>query len=109
MSVFIECLEENPSNVNGQSSQQIIPPCLQSIVDSINSTREAKIMENDCTVPANNPLHELFNKTRNELDDIDTLICRNYQIGLDLLVSDSDSCDSEMEAGAAQIEAELFQ
>ena len=72
-------------------------------MDSINSTREAKIMENGCIVPVNNPLYELFNKTRNELDDIDTLICMNYQIGLDLLVSDSDSCDSEMEAGAAPL------
>ena len=59
----------------------------------------------------NNPFFNMFKHIKSNLDEVDSLIDRNYQLGLDLLVSDSEdgSSDCELQEGAAQIEADLLE
>ena len=63
------------------------------------------VQNKDCLVPMSSPFHSIFCKIQAEFDLLDNMIVENHQLGLDLLVSDS---DEELEEAAKELERTLL-
>ena len=73
------------------------------------SQRDERIKSNDCSVPKSSIFHDCFQAAKVELDELDQLIEGNHQLGLDLLISDSESESGAWTTDPDDLDLELFQ
>ena len=108
--IDFEALRKIPETIKAIENQKAVPSCSKEVTENPtpSTSRETKIATNNCVLPANNPYHEAFNHIKTGLDQLDQEILQNHQLGLDLLLSDSEDDEESMKQAAQELEDILF-